>query len=62
MALDGSFHSSRARFSDTIATGRVSDTSAHVKSRPATRRLPMVAGSPGDAILNRRSGAMRPSA
>ena len=61
MAACGVCQSSRARFSDTIATWRSSKMSVHVKSRPATRPLPIALKRPGDTILKTRSGGMRDS-
>ena len=56
IAADGSCHSSRARFSDTIATARLSCTSVQVNARPATTRLTIVSSRPGEMNLNRRIG------
>ena len=41
-AAAGSFQNSRAKFSLTTTTGARCSTSAHVISRPATIRLPIV--------------------
>ena len=56
MAAVGEPHSSRARFSETIATGRISYASGQVKSRPTTTDPPIVFMYPGETNLNMRIG------
>ena len=48
MAAGADPHVSRAKFSETITIGRIPNSSAHVKSRPATSRVPMVWKYPGE--------------
>src|SRR2546429_6336642 len=55
MAAEGVPHISRARFSETITTGRRRYTSVHVSPRPATMRVPAVRKKSGETCLNSRS-------
>ena len=55
-AADGSFHSSRARFSDTIATGRMSYASVPGEIAAGDQRVAHRLQQPGETNLNRRIG------
>src|ERR1700691_83304 len=60
-AADGEPHNSRARFSEISDTGLNVQTSVHVRSRPATIRVPAVAQKPGEMYLYKRKGAISSS-
>jgi len=58
IAAGGEPQSSRAMFSETMATARRSYVSSHMKSRPATSDPPIVFMKPGATNLNIRSGGI----